>query len=330
MYNETTSPAGYAGETGTSSPLPLIIAMIVGLFAASFFVRSSPDASITSRLNSARPAAGVSSDVMPAAFRDNLPWNSRSNRVIEGPDGLQYIVLREGPAGGRTPSATDEVIVHYEGRRPNGEKFDSSYDRGTPAQFRLDQVIPGWTLGLQQMSEGDDYLFYIPNALAYGARDNGPVIKAGDDLIFRVELLEVRQPVSADADAWNTYLPWDPSRLEVVKRDSGLQYVVLNSGDPSGIPPNPSEMVLVHYEGRFAADGRVFDSSFARGSPETFPAGALIPGWVEALSLMRPGDRWMIYLPAELAYGPGGTADGAIPPNAALQFEVQLLDVLRQ
>ncbi|MFN7054876.1 FKBP-type peptidyl-prolyl cis-trans isomerase [Hyphomonas sp.] len=227
------------------------------------------------------------------------------------------------------PSPEDRVRVHYEGRLPSGEKFDSSFDRGTPAEFRLNQVIPGWTLGLQQMAPGDSFLFYIPNRLAYGNQARGPFIKAGDDLVFYVSLLGTVAPKVSDTAAWERLSPWDSSNPDVVKTGSGLEYVVLKSGDPAGPTPRGEQYVSVHYEGRLAANGSMFDSSYERGEPAAFPANRLIPGWVEALQLMRPGDHWMLYIPAELAYGPGGTPDGVIPPGAALQFEVELLEIYR-
>ncbi|MCI4643418.1 MAG: FKBP-type peptidyl-prolyl cis-trans isomerase [Hyphomonadaceae bacterium] len=82
------------------------------------------------------------------------------------------------------------------------------------------------------------------------------------------------------------------------------------------------------YEGRLDATGDVFDSAYARNQPALFPAGGLIPGWVEALSLMKRGERWMIHVPSELAYGEEGTPDGVIPPESDLNFEVELMDVL--
>ena len=89
-------------------------------------------------------------------------------------------------------------------------------------------------------------------------------------------------------------------------------------------------MVAVHYEGRLAETGELFDSSFERGSPETFPSNQLIEGWVEALEMMRPGDRWMLYIPSDLGYGEMGTPGGPIPPNAPLIFEVEMMDVMKR
>lgn len=264
-----------------------------------------------------------------ATFETYLPWNADRGDVKTTETGLQYVVLKEGPDGGASPTPTDLVRVHYEGRTAGGEKFDSSYDRGSPSMFRLNQVIPGWTLGLQEMTEGDVYLFYIPNALAYGNQSRGNVIKAGDDLVFQVELVEIMEPKNSDAEAWAKYTPWNPDLPEVVKTESGLQYVVLQSGDPEGESPVNGEMVAVYYEGRLVETGEVFDSAFARGAPELFPSNRLIDGWVEALAMMKPGDRWLMYIPSDIGYGAQGTPGGPIPPNADLMFEVELLDVLK-
>jgi len=285
-------------------------------------------AALTATILATACSSGTDTADLDATFDKHLPWNSESADVETGLAGLEYIVLKEGPEDGASPVPTDMVRVHYEGRTADGEQFDSSYDRGSPSMFRLNQVIPGWTQGLQLMSEGDTYLFYIPNALAYGNSNRGDVIKAGDDLVFQVELVEVMEPKSADAEAWEKYTPWNSDLPEVQKTESGLQYVVLESGDASGASPVNGQMVAVYYEGRLAENGEMFDSAFQRGQPELFPSDRLIPGWVEALAMMKPGDRWLMYIPSDIAYGAQGTPGGPIPPNADLMFEVELLDVM--
>lgn len=102
--------------------------------------------------------------------------------------GLKYRRVKEG--NGKHPKATDRVKVHYTGTLIDGKKFDSSVDRGEPLTFPLNQVIPGWTEGLQLMDEGSKYILYIPYNLGYGTRDMGD-IPAGSTLIFEVELLEI-------------------------------------------------------------------------------------------------------------------------------------------
>ncbi|MBQ2165142.1 MAG: FKBP-type peptidyl-prolyl cis-trans isomerase, partial [Bacteroidaceae bacterium] len=103
--------------------------------------------------------------------------------------GLQYEVLKEG--NGKKPKATDKVRCHYEGTLINGQVFDSSYQRNEPAVFGLNQVITGWTEGVQLMSEGAKYRFYIPYMLAYGEGGAGEMIPPFATLIFDVELIEV-------------------------------------------------------------------------------------------------------------------------------------------
>lgn len=103
--------------------------------------------------------------------------------------GLQYEVMTEG--SGVKPKATDKVKVHYKGTLLDGTEFDSSYSRGTPASFPLNGVIKGWTEGLQLMTPGSKYKFYIPSELAYGSRGAGGKIGPNSTLIFEVELLEI-------------------------------------------------------------------------------------------------------------------------------------------
>lgn len=119
-----------------------------------------------------------------------LAENAKKEGVVSLPSGLQYQVLREGD--GRKPAATDQVECHYEGTLINGQVFDSSYQRGQTATFGLNQVIAGWTEGLQLMQEGAKYRFFIPYHLAYGERGAGQSIPPFATLIFDVELVNVK------------------------------------------------------------------------------------------------------------------------------------------
>ncbi len=133
---------------------------------------------------------------METAMKDNLAAgeaflaeNGRRSEVTTLPSGLQYEIIK--PGDGPKPSATDKVRVHYEGTLIDGTVFDSSIRRGEPITFGLDQVIPGWTEGLQQMQVGATYKLYIPANLAYGAQGAGQLIGPGTALIFTVELLGI-------------------------------------------------------------------------------------------------------------------------------------------
>ncbi|NND93742.1 MAG: FKBP-type peptidyl-prolyl cis-trans isomerase [Flavobacteriales bacterium] len=122
---------------------------------------------------------------------DFLAENGKRSEVSTTASGLQYEVLVEGE--GEMPLATDQVTVHYTGKLINGEVFDSSVDRGQPATFGLNQVIRGWTEGVQLMKEGAKYRFFIPSELAYGERGAGAQIGPGSTLIFDVELISINK-----------------------------------------------------------------------------------------------------------------------------------------
>ena len=118
-----------------------------------------------------------------------LAENQKKEGVVTLPSGLQYQVLKEG--NGKKPTAKDQVKCHYEGFLIDGTVFDSSVERGEPATFGLQQVIAGWTEGLQLMQEGAKYRFFIPYRLAYGEGGAGQLIPPYAALIFDVELIEV-------------------------------------------------------------------------------------------------------------------------------------------
>ena len=124
------------------------------------------------------------------AGEDFLEANKSKKGVQTTESGIQYIVLKEG-SGEKPAGPMTKVKVHYHGTNIEGNVFDSSVDKGTPATFGLNQVIKGWTEGVQLMNEGAKYKFFIPQELAYGAQQRGENIKPFSTLIFEIELLEV-------------------------------------------------------------------------------------------------------------------------------------------
>lgn len=135
-------------------------------------------------------AAAEAGKAAKAAGEAFLAENGKKDGVVTLPSGLQYQVLKEG--NGKKPSATDQVVCHYEGTLIDGTVFDSSYKRNQPATFGLNQVIAGWTEGVQLMQEGAKYRFFIPYNLAYGERGAGAQIPPFAALVFDVELIEVK------------------------------------------------------------------------------------------------------------------------------------------
>ena len=122
----------------------------------------------------------------------------------------------------------------------------------------------------------------------------------------------------------NKFMEENKKNPGVKELPSGLQYIVITEG--TGAIPSDSSMVRTHYLGSLI-DGKVFDSSYDRGEPAEFPVNGVIPGWTEALKLMKAGSKWKLFIPPQLAYGEQG-AGGVIGPNEVLIFELELLDVL--
>ena len=129
------------------------------------------------------------SDANKQRGEDFLKQNAEKEGIKVTASGIQYLVITEGD--GAKPAASDQVTVHYRGTLIDGTEFDSSYSRGSPASFGLNQVIPGWTEGVQLMSVGSKYQFFIPYNLAYGERGAGGSIGPFEALIFEIELIEI-------------------------------------------------------------------------------------------------------------------------------------------
>lgn len=142
-----------------------------------------------------KEAAEKAAEAAIAEGKKYLEENAKKEGVKVTDSGIQYAVITEGE--GEKPAATDRVKVHYKGTFLNGEEFDSSYSRNQPAVFGLNQVIAGWTEGVQLMSVGSKYKFTIPSDLAYGPNGNPPRIPGNSVLEFEIELLEIVKPAEA-------------------------------------------------------------------------------------------------------------------------------------
>jgi peptidylprolyl isomerase len=229
--------------------------------------------------------------------------------------GLASKVLTPG-TGKDHPSDTDKVKVHYTGWTKDGKMFDSSVKRGEPTEFRLNQVIPGWTEGVQLMTKGEKRRFWIPGKLAYGEKPLRPGAPAGD-LTFDIELLDFvaapkPPPVPEDVKE-------PPATAK--KTASGIAYRVLKPGTGKTHPTADSQ-VTVHYTG-WTTDGKMFDTSVTEGEPATFGLGRVIKGWTEGVQLMVEGEKTRFWIPGPLAYGDKPTRAGA--PAGMLVFDIELI-----
>jgi peptidylprolyl isomerase len=225
--------------------------------------------------------------------------------------GLASKVLKAG-TGTVHPGPSDRVKVDYTGWTSDGKMFDSSIARGKPAILPLDKVIAGWGEGLQLMVKGETRRLWIPAKLAYEGLPNKPQ----GMLVFDVTLLDSQAPPPpAPADV--AAPPADAQHTS-----SGLAYKVLVPA--AGKHPKGDSIVKVTYTG-WTTDGKMFDSSIARGMPANFNLQKVIPGWTEGIQLMAPGETVRFWVPEKLAYkGAHGF------PAGTLVFDVELIEIVKQ
>jgi FKBP-type peptidyl-prolyl cis-trans isomerase len=281
-------------------------------------------ASAAPPVSAAAPEAAKSAEP-PAA--EPPPAASQANAVPAPPDvaaapkdakvtasGLAYKVLTPG-TGKDHPTQTDRVSVNYSGWTKDGKMFDSSIPRGAPTTFGVGEVIPGWTEALKLMTAGEKARLWIPGKLAYGDHPQMGGAPSGD-LVFDVELLDIVKPPAVPEDV-------KAAPKSAKKTATGLAYRVLKPGTGK-VHPTPNNRVTVHYSG-WTTDGKMFDSSVARGEPATFPLNGVVKGWTEGVQLMVVGEKTRFWLPPDLAYGDHPQRPGA--PSGTLVFDIELLNI---
>ena len=188
-----------------------------------------------------------------------------------------------------------------------------SYSLGVNIATSLKQQ--GWELDAKTLSTAiSDVL--EGNKLAITEQDANTILQS-----YQQKLMN--KTLEANSEAGKAFLEENAKREEVTTTASGLQYEVLAEG--KGVSPKATDEVTVHYHGTLI-DGSVFDSSVERGQPASFPVNGVIPGWVEALQLMKPGAKYKLFIPSDLAYGDRG-AGQMIGPNTTLIFDVELISI---
>jgi len=293
------------------------LALLVACGGAS----AEPAAPTTVRVAPAEPPPDVAETTIPELVACPHP---RSIEEVDAPpdvaappmhlqptaSGLVSCVLDVGD-GEVHPGRRDRVTVHYTGWTTDGEMFDSSVRRGRPATFGLHQVIDGWTEGVQLMVVGETRRFWIPEQLAYRGRPGAPQ----GMLVFDVQLQAIEATPELPPTPPDVSGPPPNATIE----PSGLAHRVLDPGTGT-THPSPTSRVEVHYAG-WTTDGTLFDTSYTRGRPATFPLSAVIAGWTEGLQLMVEGEKRRFWIPANLAY------QGRSGPQGMLVFDVHLLRI---
>lgn len=216
-------------------------------------------------------------------------------------------------------------------------------DKSADVELKSEDQKASYALGFRSAEQMSAMENLDLDAMVAGLRDgfgDEPESRLGEDadmdqLIrdYQTRMMEARQKkmeeqAQANLEEGQEFLGENADKDGVEVTDSGLQYQVLESGDEGAQSPTLKDTVEVHYKGMLR-DGTVFDSSIERDKPAVFGLKHIIPGWQEALPMMKVGDKWKLFLPPELGYGEQG-AGGDIGPNEVLIFEVELLDVKDQ
>lgn len=266
---------------------------------------------------------GIDDAAMQAYFKQN------NIKAMKTPSGLYYSITQQGT--GETAKAGQSISVNYTGRLLSGKAFDSNTDpefhHTEPFTLTLGagQVIKGWDEGLALLNKGAKAVLYIPSGLAYGSQDRSPTIPANSVLVFDVEITDIASQGDIDDKLIKNYLT--KNNITASKTASGLYYSISKEG---GAKPAAGDKVSVMYTGK-TLDGRKFDSNidsaFHHTTPLEFPIGQgqVIKGWDEGIPLFGKGGKGTLYIPSGIAYGAHSPTQ-AIPPNAVLVFDVELLD----
>ncbi|HEX4612677.1 MAG TPA: FKBP-type peptidyl-prolyl cis-trans isomerase, partial [Urbifossiella sp.] len=242
--------------------------------------------------------------------------------------GVKYRDLKAGMGEGCPPGA--KVKIHYTGWLTDGTVFDSSRDRGKPADFELEGLIVGWQEGIPGMKKGGVRKLVLAPGKGYGAKGSGK-IPPNSTLIFEVEMLAFSGG-GGDADADGPARPGPatltdgtaPGADDPGLKDIGGGLKVRDLKEGTGATCEPGATVVAHYTG-WLQNGKVFDSSRPRGEPTEFSLGKVVPGWQKGIPGMKIGGVRKLVIPPEMAYGAGGRP--GIPPNSTLVFEVELVGV---
>ncbi len=239
-------------------------------------------------------------------------------------------VIEKGPGNGDVVTGQSTVSVNYVGVNASDKTtFDSTWPAGKPVTFQLDQVIRGFAMGLQGAHAGDRVLMTIASADGYDPTGNGSSISKGDSLVFVVDVEEVTNPkpiTQADLPTLKTK-GGEPAKF-VAGPDTPADVGLLGSfvvDEGNGPTISATDTLTVNYLGQIYPDGAVFDESFTKKKPVSFPLDNVIEGWKQGLLDKKVGSRVILTIPSELGYGSAGAGE-QIPPDSDLIFVIDIIE----
>lgn len=248
------------------------------------------------------------------------------------PTGVKYRVKTQGD--GPTAQRDQFVEVDLTLTLIDGTQLFTSNQLGEKTLFPANGVMRGWADVMAVMPQGSRWELAIPASRGYEGQER-PDIPPYSTLLFDVSLETVMSVAEMNArrqakqevfaKEQRAYIAEYAKKSGVLSTETGLLYEILDSGPADGLLPVKTSKVEVNYRGTYT-DGREFDSSYKRGKPSFFHPSQVVPGFEEALLLMRPGDKWRLTLPTELGYGVAGFGS-IVPPHAVLIFEVEVVEV---
>ncbi|MCW3122414.1 MAG: hypothetical protein JWQ38_1906 [Flavipsychrobacter sp.] len=254
-------------------------------------------------------------------------------KPLKTASGLYYTLAN--PGTGDKVKFGQKVSVNYTGKFMDGKPFDSNTDsnfhhlQSFDVEVGKGRVIKGWDEGLMLLKKGAKATFYIPSNLAYGAQERNP-IPANSILVFDVEITDVQDVVDqATTDDKLLQAYFAKNSIKASKTPSGLYYTISKQG--TGPTAKPGKKVTMNYTGK-TMDGKTFDSNqdpkfnHVQPFPFVLGQGQVIKGWDEGIQLLQKGSKGTLFIPSGMGYGPSGMG-GAIPPNAVLIFDVEVLDI---
>jgi len=247
------------------------------------------------------------------------PYNIKNQKIKKLSNGIRYAFVNQ--VDGIKPDTNYIVTIHFTGYLPDGTIFDTSILNGEPEKFVVGspEIIAGINLAVQNMSKGSKARFFIPYKLAFGKDGYSTLIPPKTDVIFDIEMLDIKEP--------QVIAPYQP-HCDSIALDSGVYYFPIEATE--GMKPKQGEIVSIHYSGYYE-DGTLFDSSIKRDQPVMFMIGEnhIIPGLEKAILHMSPGDKIRVFIPWQQAYGEEGNPP-IIPPKTNLIFDIHLLDFIQR